>query len=520
MSVADMALAVLAAGAGFPAKIYSIAATASERLLFSLGVGTLLAVVVWLLLRVFRNKDSRTSFAIWFATLMITAALPVASLYLSSAARAGGRSSGAVVTVSANWAVYIFLAWFSVASIGLARVAVALWQVRKLRREAHALDVAQLGPELRSLAQLNPTLCVKNAQSMGHPAFRWQSRSVELKVSQHLEVPTAIGFFKPAILLPEWLLKETPAEELKYILLHELAHLGRRDDWTNLLQQVVKALLFFLPSIWWIERRLALDREMACDDAVLAQAGTPHVYAECLARVAERSFLRRQLALAQAAVSKLRQLTVRVTRILDPNRQQPARMWKPALPALVVVAGLCMVTASQGPRLVGFSEAQPEAAGDPQLRAAKGSVEHLGRGSLGGAISASAARPAMVSQSSNDGQVKVVPAGLKIVGTEQGSKVRAWDTALDMKSSARHRPHAHRRELYTLTNLHAENKIPRGPSMLAKLQTPQLDYVTVREELVIMVSQNGSATAQTWQLRVVEISVAPRKPQKPVAKKI
>ncbi len=502
MNVGHLGLAVLAA-VGFPAKFYSVAAIASERLLFSLGVGTLLAAIVWLLLRAFRNKDSRTSFAVWFATLMITAALPVASFYLSSAARVGGRSSGAVVTVSANWAVYIFLAWFSVASIGLARVAVALWQVRKLRREAEALQVQSLDPQLRNLVE----------------EFS-KGRAVELLISRKQEVPTAIGFFKPAILLPEWLLKETPAEELKYILLHELAHLSRRDDWTNLLQQVVKALLFFLPSIWWIERRLALDREMACDDAVLAQAGMPRVYAECLARVAERSFLRRQLALAQAAVSKLRQLTVRVARILDPDRQQPARMWKPALPALVVVAGVCMITASQGPNLVRFSDAQPGAASEAQLRAAKGPLQHIGPGGLPGSISASAARPVMESQSSNDGQLKVVPADLKIAGPEQGSKVRAWGASLEMKSSARQKPHARRRELYTLTNLHAENKIPRGPAVLAKLQTPQPDYVTVREELVIMVSESGSAATQSWQLRVVQISVVPRQPQKPVAKKI
>src|SRR5262249_36767736 len=114
-----------------------------------------------------------------------------------------------------------------------------------------------------------------------------------------------------------------------------------------------------LPSIWWIEQKLALDREMACDDAVLAHSGMPHAYAECLAHVAERSFLRRQLALAQAAVARLRQLTVRVTKILDPSRPQPSHMWKPAVPAVVVIAGLCVFSASQAPTLIGFSNETP-----------------------------------------------------------------------------------------------------------------------------------------------------------------
>ena len=113
---------------------------------------------------------------------------------------------------------------------------------------------------------------------------------------------------------PAWMLETTPAEELKYILLHELAHLRRRDDWTNLAQKILKALLFFLPSVWWIERRLSLDREMACDDAVLAHSGTSARICRMSGHVAERSFLRRQIALAQAAVGRVRQLTARVAR--------------------------------------------------------------------------------------------------------------------------------------------------------------------------------------------------------------
>ena len=164
---------------------------------------------------------------------------------------------------------------------------------------------------------------------------------------------------KLPLFFPAWMLESTPAEELKYILLHELAHLRRRDDWTNLAQKILKALLFFLPSVWWIERRLSLDREMACDDAVLVHSGTPRGYAECLAHVAERSFLRRQIALAQAAVGRVRQLTARVTRILDPERPRATQLWKPAVPVVMVVALLCAVPASFTPELIGFADDAP-----------------------------------------------------------------------------------------------------------------------------------------------------------------
>jgi beta-lactamase regulating signal transducer with metallopeptidase domain len=490
--------AAAAASMGFSTDLYSIASMAAERLLFSLGLGTLLALVVWLLLRVFPKKDSRTSFAVWFATLLITAALPVLSLYSASTGKGGAPQ--AVITVSALWAVYIFLAWAVAAGLGLARVAVALWQVQRLRREAEALDAQGLGPELRDLVE----------------QFR-RRRAVELLVSRRLEVPTAVGFFRPAVVLPKWLLEETPAEELKYILLHELAHLRRRDDWTNLAQQVVKALLFFLPSVWWIERRLALDREMACDDAVLEQSGTPRGYAECLARVAERSFLRRQLALAQAAVSKLRQLSVRVTRILDPNRQQQTRIWKPAIPAVMVAAGLCAFSASQAPSLIGFSDSAPAV----QRSAGEGAQQQSGM--IGSMAQNSLRRPvvraAMMPQSSL--QLKAVSASLQErSAVDERNKPRAWDAALKLNNDAPRKSHARKRALYTLSNLHMASRIQRGPMVLAGAHPAQPGYVTVREEFLMVVEQRAGSSPESWQMHVVEISVTQAKPQKQVPKKI
>jgi beta-lactamase regulating signal transducer with metallopeptidase domain len=465
----------------------AIASIGAERLLFSLGVGTLLAIVVWLLLRVLPKKDSRTSFAAWFATLLITAILPVSGLVWSHSSGETARSA-AVITISSAWAMYIFIAWASLALIGLLRVAVALRQVHRLRSEATPLQLKTLRPELSAVVE----------------EFK-RSRSVELRVSKRLEVPTAIGFFKPAIVLPEWLLEETPAEELKYIILHELEHLRRRDDWTNLAQQIVKALLFFLPSVWWIERRLALDREMACDDAVLTHSGTPHGYAECLARVAERSFLRRQLALAQAAVSRLRQLTVRVAKILDPNRPQPSRMWKPAVPAVVVVAGLCVFTASQGPELIGFAD------GNPAVQA-----QSVAAGSL--APNSAGART--IRQTAGIIEPKMVPASLKVLKPEQGNKAGGWNTAYKPSTAAQQKSLMRKYATYTLTNLHATNKIEREPMTLARLDRPEPGYVTVRQELMIVVTQRGEAIPVRWQMQVVEIRVTQPKPQKQVLKKI
>src|ERR1044071_9779238 len=348
----------------FASGFHGLATTVSQGLLYSAVAGTLLASAVWFLLQLFPRRNSHTSFAVWFSTLLATALLPLMRLFSDNGVN--GAGGHALVTVSSAWAWYMFLAWAGMASIGLLRVALATIQLSRMRAEAVAVDLKTLEAGLRALLE----------------DFQ-RYRKVSVLVSQRLEVPTAIGFYKPAIILPAWLLESTPAEELKYILLHELAHLRRRDDWTNLAQKVLKALLFFLPSVWWIERRLSLDREMACDDAVLAHSGSPRGYAECLARVAERSFLRRQIALAQAVVGRVRQLTTRVATILDPDRPRAAHLWKPAIPVVMVLAGLCALPASFAPELVSFSDqansgqtftAQAQPSGEshvPQLQAAQ-----------------------------------------------------------------------------------------------------------------------------------------------------
>jgi beta-lactamase regulating signal transducer with metallopeptidase domain len=448
-----------------------MATAVSQRLLFSAVGGTLLAAAVWVLLQLFPKRDSRTNFVIWFSTLLATALLPVLSFYLEQRP-AVPSDAPAVFTVSTSFAAYLFFGWAAIALAGLARVVLATFQLRRLRSNAAPVAMELLPADIRSL--------IDDTQ---------KSRAVSVLVSERLEVPTAIGFRKAAVILPAWMLENTPAEELKYILLHELAHLRRRDDWTNLAQKILKALLFFLPSVWWIERRLSLDREIACDDAVLVHSGTPAGYAECLAHVAERSFLRKQIALAQAAVGRVRQLTERVTRILDPERPRATQLWKPAVPVVMVVALLCAVPASFTPELVGFADEAP---------AAKAQVSSQQKIKI-------APIPA-AKRSAEDPEVHMVPASLK-TDSEVIAPTKA-KAALAPKNNIRHarttRP-----------------KKARPLVMMAKNQLPVPEqYVTVREDMFFVVTQRtASGEQQSWQVHMWQVSLQPQskvvpKPQK------
>ncbi|HMF89304.1 MAG TPA: M56 family metallopeptidase, partial [Candidatus Angelobacter sp.] len=322
----------------------SIAALALDRMLYCLAEGVALAALLSLAMRLFPPKSSRTRFAVGFSALVALAMLPVLGAVAMPAAHAkanlpGANPHEALLTIPASWAAAVFVVWATLALLGLLRVAAGVWHVRRLRQSCVAINPELLRPELRSgIADLK------------------LSRPVSILVSPSASVPAAVGFFKPAVVVPAWLAEESAAGELQYVLLHELAHLRRWDDWTNLVQKIVKAILFFHPGIWWIERKLSLDREMACDEAVLMEKPEPRMYAQCLARVAEKSFLRRQLALAQAAVDRMKHLSQRIQQILslseNRDNQQRTRLWKPAVAMVTAAGALGTIWTSQAPQLV------------------------------------------------------------------------------------------------------------------------------------------------------------------------
>jgi hypothetical protein len=129
----------------------------------------------------------------------------------------------------------------------------------------------------------------------------------------------------------------------------------------------VKALFFFHPAVWWIEKKVSLEREMACDDAVLAETESPRAYAECLAHLAEKTLIQRSVALAQAALGRLRHTSLRVAKILDVNRASASGASKPAVLLVAGFAVACLVSVSAAPSLIAFDDGGPNAAVAPAM---------------------------------------------------------------------------------------------------------------------------------------------------------
>jgi len=100
--------------------------------------------------------------------------------------------------------------------------------------------------------------------------------------SELVKVPAVIGFLKPVLLVPVGLLSNLPPEQVEAILLHELAHIARRDFLVNLLQTIIETFFFFNPAIVWISALIREEREACCDDMVMANTPQKASYLHAL----------------------------------------------------------------------------------------------------------------------------------------------------------------------------------------------------------------------------------------------
>jgi beta-lactamase regulating signal transducer with metallopeptidase domain len=191
-------------------------------------------------------------------------------------------------------------------------------------------------------------------------------RQPQLLVSSHVSGPMSLGFFRPTIVIPRTLLETLSHSELEQIVLHELAHLHRRDDWSNLAQKLIAAVLPIQPAVYWLGYQMSLAREMACDDWVIAATGTPRPYAAALTKVAELSQWQRAGVLAAGAVGNRSQLFRRVRQMLDRTRNAaPKLAVVPLASALAVVVGLTCLSA-RAPQLIALAQSVAPASSPPK----------------------------------------------------------------------------------------------------------------------------------------------------------
>jgi TonB family protein len=158
---------------------------------------------------------------------------------------------------------------------------------------------------------------------------------VSVRASRELQSPVLTGLLRPVILLPAeadgW-----PREKRAAVLEHECAHVARLDHWWNLVVESIRCLYWVNPLVWAATRRVAVERERACDDLVLTRGIDANDYASHLVE-----FARQQRRLPAAAMAEVSNLEGRLMAILNPEVRRNAA-WRGALIAAITLVALTL----------------------------------------------------------------------------------------------------------------------------------------------------------------------------------
>jgi Zn-dependent protease with chaperone function len=213
-------------------------------------------------------------------------------------------------------------AFVLIALIGPGALALAL-----LRPAARVLGIdggaAFAGPLLIGAAALALALLAELALDMARlraikhaarPIGAVPVRRARVAVSAAVATPTAIGYLRPAIVVPAGFRRRVDAAEWEAVIAHEAAHLTRGDDWAKAAQTAVLRLAWWLPGLWILSGRLDVERELASDERAVRTTGVRR-YAACLLRLATTDA---PASLAPSLWGRRTQVAIRVERLLRP----------------------------------------------------------------------------------------------------------------------------------------------------------------------------------------------------------
>src|ERR1017187_1205667 len=334
---------------------------------FLVGVavkGSAVLAMAWLAAWLLRNRSAALRHLVWTAAAASVLALPLLSLVLpalrmpasgallalvpnitfQAASTAGATAAAPRFGLAApqprpapahspiDWRLFPMLIWAAGALVGLAQMVVAGRAIAGARRRARP-HPAQ--PESVALAE---------AIGIGH--------AVDVLEAPAGSMPMTCGLFRPAIFLPadagDW-----DAERRRVVLLHELAHVHRRDAGAHILARMALALHWWSPLAWLAWRESLKERGRAADDMVLLAGERASAYAGHLLEVARALQSKPPMAWAALAMARRSPLEGRLLAILDPcvPRHSVARVsaLATALLAIVMVAPFAAMRAQDQP---------------------------------------------------------------------------------------------------------------------------------------------------------------------------
>lgn len=265
------------------------------------------------------------------------------------------RSSETTVPTSRG-AVILTILWAAGALIVGGRTALRAVRAARLSRRARPLRDSSVLAMAHAIA--------------GRQGLRRAPLILEIEA---VSAPATVGILRSSVLLP--VSRSWSDEHLCTVLAHEIAHVARRDCLTQHLAHVACALHWFNPLVWVVERRMALERERACDDVAMRQGETAEGYAMLLLDLARQTCERALPPAAILAMAQPSELETRLVAILDPARDRGV-MTRRNRRALVAIAAVTVAVSG----VVQLEAAPAMPNGAASLPHPVGAMQQQGRG--------------------------------------------------------------------------------------------------------------------------------------------
>ena len=297
--------------------------------------GVALTTVTTLVVRRATHLSATTRYLVWWLTMVLVLLLPLVprfATWLEPAVTPGVGPSLTPLPLPElpAWpltaAVVGWLAWVG---LSLTRVMTSVIALLLARR------------------RVTPFPASREAALSHWAAVRGQGRPARLALCDRIPAAAVFGLGPAIIAVSPSACARLTDEELDQVILHEWAHVQRRDDFSRLAHIVVRVVAGLHPAVWWIGRRLEIERETACDDFAVNVTGAARSLARCLTKLAEVQPRRLPAVLAPGVLASS-QLATRVQRLLDPSRNTSTVRARGVLGAIatalvVLAAGLSQV---------------------------------------------------------------------------------------------------------------------------------------------------------------------------------
>jgi len=174
---------------------------------------------------------------------------------------------------------------------------------------------------------------------------------IRLLESARIHTPMVIGHLKPVVLLPIGLLSGLPPAQVEALLIHELAHIQRRDYLVNLLLSVLETVFFFHPAIWWMGAVVRRERECCCDATTVRFSGDSLSYAKALGALPR--WQASTPGMAMAATGRHKELLFRIRRILLPQSNYQYDIMEKTFATCLIFGAFFLLSLQAKPARVG-----------------------------------------------------------------------------------------------------------------------------------------------------------------------